>query len=437
MSLVGASFGNRERRSAVGCRPAGRRWLSAAWRIARLAAVSCCGALWAAEGIDRETVTVRSFDLVPVGNFRYHDDRTILHPSIYAGLGFDSNVFQQASEEQADSYQELMLGLDWRHYPSELSLIEIEVDLGYKNYLEANERDGVLLDADIEYAAEGVLWQNEAVLGVRITDDPAIETGRSIRRFDGGASWEAIYLGLLARYRGAAHYRRIMYLEDGTLVDAGQRDREVVGLSAGFDYDRSETSTIATDLRLFATRYDDDDVAWQDSLGLRAWASWEGALRDVHILAVQLGVEYRHFDASYADDAAYDDAEVIEPIGMVQYRWEYRAASEMALTLERLVADGFDANAVLVDRIQLGCKHRMPSDWDLFGNMSWFDRRSSGAPAGASVTRGQTWDLRLGSSYYFRRGLALRGSLTWRQQDSNRGDGFEQVVLVLDAALAF
>lgn len=398
-----------------------------------------CGLGYTAEGLDRQFVTVRGLNLLPMGQFSYNNDRTVLHPNVFVSLGYDSNAYQVEDDETTAFTQEAVAGIDIQHFLNESSLLELELDVGYKNYigddddargLEMSDKSGLLVNADLEYVKEGAVWLHNASIRGRLYDDPTVESGLSVRRMDYGAQYEAEYGGLFARIPTMAFFEGVIYDEDGYEF----RDRNRYGLQSGMDYDRSETSTIGGRIRGFQTMYSESNTPWQDSLSVRAFGSWDVVVEDLHEFTAQLGVEWRSFEDDFAEDPTYDDESVITPIAMLDYGYLYDTESRLKAKLQRTIEDGFNSNYVEINMVSVGATKRLYSDWELLGGLSYYLRNASGDTDSNSLTG------KLGASYFFRQGMALRGLITYRTQESETGSfdsDWGQMLANIDFAAAF
>ncbi|MFW5830174.1 MAG: outer membrane beta-barrel protein [Planctomycetota bacterium] len=394
-----------------------------------------CGLGFAAEGLDRPYVRVHGMDLTPMGRFSYQNDRTVLHPNAWVSVGFDSNTFQTEDNEEASVVTEAVAGIDLRHFASESSLLELEFDVGYRQYigddvdtnddgvddLEISEKGGLLLDLDLEYVKEGPIWQHNATVRARRYDDPTIEQGISVLRYDYGGSYEALYGGLFGRIPGRVFVDVIDYDEDDTGFDYDARDRMTYGLESGLEYDRSETSTVSGRLRVSQTVYSEDDgTPWQDSFNVMAYGGYEFVVQDVHEFDARLGAEMRSFEDAYSDGSqgglTYDDEDVIDVIGSLDYAFVYDTDSRIKARLQRSIEDGYASNAVVVNLVSVGATKRLPNDLELLGSLTYHNRQSSGPEEGEAESN--SYEVKAGSSYYFRQGMALQGLLTYRMQDA-------------------
>ena len=75
---------------------------------------------FAAEGAaEPQPVPVKDFNVRPMANFAYADNRLVLHPKALVGVGYDSNVYAETTNEHSGTFVRGLVGvLVWsRQYP--------------------------------------------------------------------------------------------------------------------------------------------------------------------------------------------------------------------------------------------------------------------------------------------------------------------------------
>ncbi|MHC5067414.1 MAG: hypothetical protein ACYTF0_02375 [Planctomycetota bacterium] len=409
----------------------------------RLAALSCfalpilpAASVASIRGVERPTVSVRGHDLEPLANFSYNDDRLRLHPLAAAIIGWDSNVTQVPRDETSDVFIGAEVGTELRYFSGPLELTTVTLTGFARDYLDSDARDFAGYRLDGEHVYEGDTWITAIDLDLERKDDTALETGRSLERAEYGAAYRVVRTGFEREWSGGAAARYFDYLEDGELFRAKDRQRWEYGLFIGHTWQRNEISSFTTTLHLDMITYDADDSPQQDSIGGRLTTTWIGELGDRSRYDVELGLQARRYDDSFAagSSGADDDIEIWPSLAS-ELEWNYREGGTLTIGAYSEILEGITSNAILLYGTTLTLAHRLPNEATIDSGLEliWRDVSSTAGRDDDSMMT----SLWAGVRMPFGRGLALRPQLRWRDLDIDSGFGYQQVIASIDGAVVF
>lgn len=408
--------------------------------LAACAAIAAAAGLPGAEGdVDDApgTVTVGGFRLRPMGNLRFHEGRTELHPKAMAGIGYDSNVFAVERDETEDEFAELIAGAEGRYLGFERALITWDVELVGRTYDDVGSRDLLGGHAAARWerdATPEVDWSAEA--RYERVDDPLIDTGAQVERsrLDVDGAWTRT--GLANRLELAAGYTMIEHHEGGRTFGAEERDSNEGRLWLTYGRRRAEHSELLAEATLAARAYEEEDP-YQDFVAASFEAGWRGIVGTrvrIHALA---GVAARVHDDDFAGDPAFDDETVVAPIGSLLVRWPYEAGSHLEFHGEHRLDDATSANAALVASGAARLRHRLRDRFALLAEAGLLHLRFSGSAAGAEDEERTTVRLGGGLEYFLRDGVGLRGTVTWDDSESETAQDYRRLIARLQLGIVY
>ncbi len=397
-----------------------------------LAAIAAAGAV---EDIDRPTVDVGGFPLLPMANLTAMDHRLELHPKALIGVGYNSNLFAE-DDAVGDAFWRVVAGAEgrWRISPRQLAVLDAELES--QQYLSEDEGDLVGGRGRLAYAREG----QDARFGVesvfRRSDRPQDQTGEQIAFDEWGSEIEMDWRGRVSRVVGAIEALRIDYREDSAQYGAEQRDAWRYGarLRFGRSYARESQRYVRTAVR--QTLYDGNE-RFQDSVGGVLALGIEHLVGTRTLLFADLGVDLRQYEDDFAHDDGYDDAQSINPVGSLGVRW---SPEPLSGGIARLVADVYDSvssNSAWYYGIEVDGRLRLAETIFAFIDLGARNSIDSGADAGGEVEERLLIDLGGGMGYALRDGAACRVRIGYTISDAVVDNDYDRLLAAFEMGIVF
>jgi hypothetical protein len=405
--------------------------------VALLTAIACAvPALGAADS--EALVRVKDLDVEPRANLTADDGTLRLHPKALLGVGYNSNIFAEADDENDDIYLRGLAGLqaDWRLNPHNALALNGEIEA--LKYLDSDNDEGDLVGGLL---TGDWFWQeanNQAQVhaGYARFDDPLIQTGEQILRqnIDG-------YLNLDLR---GATFRTIIkagataldYLEDGVSFDEESRDNTVYRATA-----RLGVNT-ARDTYYYALvgvdRWDYwENIQYNDSNGLTVGLGTQVRIGDRSTLTAEGGATYRLYEDDFAGIDDYDDEQVLAPYLSIAARWPWETGSRVGLNVFSRLDESLTANAAWIYGAALDGRYRLLARSALFGSLGGYHSEDSGEGPGIPNEERDTVEAVAGVEHEVTKGLVGRLRLTWTDSDAEISNDFTRYIVAFDLAAAF
>ncbi len=404
--------------------------------VAMLLAITCSTSAVMAE--DTTPVRVKDLDVQPRANLTADDGTLTLHPKALVGVGYNSNIFAEATNEKDDVYVQGLIGLqaDWRLNDHNNVAINGEFEgLSYANsdYSNGNLVGG-LLTGDYRWHEAN----NDARfhLGYARFDDPLIETGEQILRQNIDGSAIVTLQGATVRTVIDAGVVALDYLEGGLGFTADNRDNTIYHATGRMGV------TTARDTFYYALigiDYIDywENTAYNDSNGVTVGLGAQVRLGERSVLSAEGGVTYRVYDDNYNANASYDDKTVYAPYVSVTALWPWESGSHVGLNLFSRIDESLTANAAWVYGGQLDGRYRLLSHSGLFGSLGGYHSEDSGQGPGIAVEQRDTIEASAGVDHEITKGLVGRLRLTYTDSDAEISNDFKRYIIAFDLACAF
>ncbi len=397
-----------------------------------LAAIAAAGAV---EDIDRPTVDVGGFPLLPMANLTAADHQLELHPKALIGIGWNSNLFAD-EEEISDTFWRLVVGAETRWNISPRQRAVLDAELENQQYLSEDEGDLVGGRGRLAYARQG----QDARFGVESTyrrsDAPQEQTGEQIAFDQWGGEVELDWRGRVSRVVGALDAQRTDYREDAAFYGASQRDAWRYGARLRYGRSYAQDSERYLRVRVEQVLYDGNERFQDSVVGVLA-VGVEHLLGTRTIAFVDLGVDLRQYDDDFSHDSDYDDAQALNPIGALGVRWSPEPLSGGSARLFSDVYDSVSSNSAWYYGVEVAGRLRLAETVFVFTDLAARNSHDSGADAGNAADDRLTIDLGGGVGYALRDGAACRVRLGWTSSSSAVGPDYDRIIAVLETAVAF
>lgn len=400
----------------------------------RIALTCLCCALVPGEDLVEPVVLHTGTRAAPGANFSYFHDRLSLHPYLLLGGGRDDNPEQQPTNSLADSFFTWAVGGVADLRASVDSRLTVCAAVFQRNYQKTDGRDlsGSTLNAQFDNDGSTVDLQSR--ISWDRSDDPLVETGRSVRRDQITGSLRALRPGAANRLEAELRAAHVNFLEDALTFSASERDRIQGELRLGYVHLRSQTTEIGVRGSTLVGRYYDSATLYQDSVGWRA----EGAGRvrpTPHIsLSAALGFEALTYDGPFADNPAYDDRRVSGPVASLTARWDASDGCWFGLSGSSRFIDSTTSNAARLSGIEGSWQQRLGRRASL-ASYAGVSRRDD-VSNGSGPTR-QADELQLGSGLTVWLIPGLTGELRLRWRDYRPSDSAQYNQLIGSLLLAY
>lgn len=404
--------------------------------VAMLVAMACTTTGLIAE--DTTPVRVKDLNVQPRANLTADDGTLTLHPKAMVGVGYNSNIFAEATDEKSDLYVQGLIGLqaDWRLNAHNSVAFNGEFEgLSYADSdYSAGNMVGGLLNGDYRWHEAN----NDARVHVGYArfNDPLIETGEQILRENIDGSAIVTLQGATMRTVIDAGVVALNYLEGGSGFTADSRDNTVyhaigrLGMTSARD-----TFYYA----LIGIDYIDywKNTQYNDSNGLTVGLGAQVRLGERSVLSAEGGVTYRAYDDNFGGIVSYDDETVYAPYVSVTARWPWESGSQVGLNLFSRIDESLTANAAWVYGAQLDGRYRLLARSGLFGSLGGYHSEDSGQGPGITVEKRNTIEASVGVDHEIAKGLVGRLRLTYTDSDAEISNDFARYIVAFDLATAF
>lgn len=394
---------------------------------------------FAAEGgAEPQPVQVKDFSVRPMANLAYSDDSLVLHPKVLVGVGYDSNVYTETTNENSGSFVEGMVGVvvDYRLNGHQSVVIDGEFET--KNYLKKENDDGDLLGGR---AAFDYRWQEEQNnaglhLGYDRFDDPLIQTGEQILRqaIDGNvtAAFSTSVVRTVVKVGAVA----TDYLEDASFFTKDSRDNNDITATVRVGYSEARDTFYYALLGYERISYD-EDIQFNSSNSATGGLGLQVRLGERSTLTAEGGVTYRVYDHNFANNTAWDDEKVLAPYLNLAVRWPWEEGSHVGARLFSRLDESVTANAAWVYGGIFEGRLRMAQHTGLFGSVGAYQSKDSGSGSGLQAEERTTVEGQAGIEHELRRGVVVRAKGVYTDSDSKTSNDFSRSVLTLEVAAAF
>ena len=362
-----------------------------------------------------------------LANLVYLNDRLELHPRAGLGAHYDSNI--TAESEDGDEIDELagigMAGLGLSFAWSEATSVMAD-----------GEWRLVLSDR------EDQRWRNQgkADLGVRRrtptgnvaahaayarNDEPDNETGERLMVDTWLAELTGDLTGQVHRLSGRLSFDRLDYQDASLSFGEDERDANTYAVTAGYGL-RLDSGDEAS-LRVVGDRheYDHPDGFQRDSTGVHALVGWNRQVGETTGISLEVGAEYRRYDAT---DAAPADT-VISPAWLIDGRTVTESESLWQLRFSGGVQDTIDGNPALSSRTELRWRRPIAPTWALQASAAGSHLRDLKSVAGQPKDERWVVGGTLGASHSLRPGLTAEADGGYEYSDSDVQGDYDRIVV--------
>jgi hypothetical protein len=393
----------------------------------------------AAEGAaEPQPVQVKDFSVRPMANLAYADNKLVVHPKVLVGIGYDSNVYAETTDENSGMFVHGLAGvvLDYRLNPHQSLAFDGEFET--VTYLK-NEND----DADLVggRAAADYRWEEarnnaDLHLGYARFNDPLIQTGEQVLRqtVDGHIGGE--FTSSVVRSVVQVGIVSTDYLEDATYFTESSRDNNQFDATLRIGYSEARDTFYYALLGYQRVAYD-EDTQFNSSNGVTGGLGLQVRLGERSRLTAEAGATYRVYDNNYAGNTAWDDEKVLAPYLNVAAVWPWEEGSHVGVRLFSRLDESITANAAWVYGGILDGRLRMAQHTGLFASVGVYQTKDSGSGSGIQVEERTTTEGQAGIEHELRRGVVVRAKGTYTDSDSKTANDFTRTILALEAAAAF
>ncbi len=335
-----------------------------------------------------------------LANLVYLNDRLELHPTVSAGARYDSNV-NATTQDPVDEFSligGLGLGLQFAWNEATTLTANVEASLVVTDRPEQRYRNQGSANVRLRRNTQ----QNSASAGASFArnDDADEQTGERLLVDTWTADLNGNLTGLIHRLSGTLAFNRTDYLDSSRNFGANDRDANTVSASIiyGFRFNSGDEWT----LRTTGERLTYDHITTnQNSTSALGLLGWNRQISETIGLAVEVGAEYRHYDASTTLPAN----DVVSPTWLVNGRTVTANESTWSLTLSGGLQDSINGNPQLGSRINLGYGLPFANTWSLHLNGEVLNLKDVESVAGQPLDDRWTVSGLLGVTHVFRPGL--------------------------------
>jgi len=399
---------------------------------------SVVSAIAAENVVANDHIWVDRIPVRPGGNLIYNEGRLELHPKVILGLGYDSNVEAAPSNPDDDLYARGVAGILLYWLPAVADRFTADAYADAKRYLDRDDRDFTGGRLRLGWTRESALGPLAAVVADGLLfDDPLIETGRQVQRarYEGSAGYWL---------RGTSNAVRLAigvigedYLEDAGVFDERERDYLRPQMTGEWWHGRADGPT-RLGLRGVVDRIDyrQGGSDYQDSAGVALHGLISHRFSPLVQLTGHFGVEMRRFANDFAEDPAFDDEQIIRPVGELLLRWDPEEYSRLDLGIASHVVPTIEANAAYLLQAWIHGRWRLQRSFGVVGELDVYQLERSGTATGASP-QDLTMRVRGGVEVWARAGLVIRALAGGDIGEPEIGDGYDRMLVTLDTAVVW
>ena len=384
-----------------------------------------------------DTVTIRDFTLVPLGNLAYRHNRLVMHPKAMIGAGYNSNVYATPDDEIADTYGEAIAGIEASYQIGVSQRVDVDVEGEGRAYLEETSRDLVGGRARARYELEdsqGMTYQASA--GYARYDDPLIESGQQITRGAGSMGAMAGWQGSRNRLSLRGEWQNENFFEAGPGFGEDERDSDTVRTALVYGHGTGEEGEIFAKIMADTHRYAEYSDQFQDSTGVAGLVGWQLTVATRIAMHVEAGVEHRAYDEISSDDPAYAD-DITAVIGAASLRWNWEAGSYVDVRAYRSITSSVSSNAAFLTGVDGDLRYRLREKTALVSGGKVYLLEQSGAATGQVVEKRGTGQARAGVEYLVRDGVGFRLVGTYEISKSRTENDYDRVSVLLSFGFAY
>ena len=352
----------------------------------------------------------------------YLNDRLELHPHVTAGGRYDSNVdaATDAPQDELAVIGGLGLGLLFTWSETTTLAADAEVEMVVTDRPEQRYRNQGTANVLLRRGnAEGSVSAHAAFSR---SDDPDQQTGERLLADNWSGDLNGDLNGRLHHLSGALAYRRSDYLDASREFGADDRDTNTfsVTLGYGLHLDSGDELTARTvgDRLLY-----DQTTTNQDSTSLSGLLGWSRQVSETIGLAIEAGVEYRHYEAN----DTLPTVEVISPTWLVSGKTVTATEQTWSLTLSGGIQDAISGNPALQSRAALSYGQPLTDRWSLTLNGEGYNLRDIESVGGQPMD--DRWTVRgvVGTNYVFRPGLTGEVDAGYEYSDSKLQGAYDRI----------
>jgi len=392
----------------------------------------------AAMAEDTTPVRVKDLDVQPRANLTADDGTLTLHPKAMVGVGYNSNIFAESTNEKNDIYAQGLVGLqaDWRLNAHNNVALNGELEgLRYSDSdYSAGNMVGGLLTGDYRWHEAN----NDVRLHVGYArfDDPLIQTGEQILRQNIDGLAVVTLQGATTKTVVDAGAVATDYLEDGSGFTSKSRDNTIYHATGRLGM------TTARDTYYYALLSIDHIDYWEntqynDSNGYTLGLGAQVRLGERSTLSAEGGVTYRVYQNDFGGITSYDDKKVYAPYVSVTARWPWESGSQVGLNIFSRIDESLTANAAWVYGAQLDGRYRLLAHSGLFGSLGGYKSEDSGQGPGIAVEQRTTVEVTAGVDHEITKGLVGRLKVSYTDSNAEISNDFTRYIVAFDLAVAF
>ncbi len=394
-------------------------------------------ASFAAEGA-AEPVPVKDFSVRPMGNLAYDDKRLVLHPKVLVGVGYDSNVYTEATNENSGSFVHGLVGVLLDYRLNQHQSIALNGEFETKNYLKKENDKADLVGGS---GAFDYRWQEERNnaglhLGYDRFNDPLIQTGEQVLRQSIDGNISGTFSTSVVRSVIKVGVVRTDYLEDAGFFTKDSRDNNAIDATLRIGYSEARDTFYYALVGYQRIQYD-ENTQFNSSNSATGGLGLQVRLGDRSTLTAEGGLTYRVYDNNFSANTAYDDKKVLAPYVNVAIKWPWEEGSHVGMNLFSRLDESVTANAAWVYGGILDGRLRMAQHTGLFASVGVYQSKDSGSGSGIQIEERNTVEGQAGIEHELRRGVVVRVKGVYTDSSSKTANDFSRQVLTLEAAAAF
>lgn len=407
--------------------------------VALLAALACVAPVFAAQTeSETTTVTVKDIEVRPMANLASDDDTFTIHPKVLVGVGYNTNVYAEAVNENKGFYYRGMAGFLLGLRLNEHNRLSFDGEAEGLAYFK-QENDQANLAGGL--AMLDYQWQesrNSAGIhaGFARVDDPIIQTGQQVLRdtYDGNAS--LTLTGAVVRNVVRVGAQRIDYLEDALGFTKDSRDNNSFNVTLRTGCTHARDSFYYLLVGYENTGYD-KNTQFNDFSGYTAGLGGQVRLGERSSATVEAGATYRVYANEYAGSAVYDDKTVVEPYASMAIIAPWEEGSHVGARAFSRLDESLSANAAWIYGVGIDARYRLTMNAGLFGGVTGYQSKDSGHGPGIAAEERTTTEAVIGVDCELRRGLTGRVKINYTDSTSKQNNDFTRMIVAVDLAAAF
>lgn len=358
-------------------------------------------------------------------NLVFLHDRLELNPRVGLGGRYDSNVYAVAEDAEDELAAIGMVGAAMSFAWSEVTTFSADGEARLVLTDRPDEHWRNQGDLDLGLRRRTLDDTFAAHLGYARSDEPDDQTGERLLVDTWSAALNADRTGQIHRLSGGLSFDRSDYQDPSRAFGEDERDANTYAVTVGYGLRLESGDELS--LRLVGDRrdYDETTLVNQDSYGARALVGWNREVSETIGLSLEIGAEYRRYEATDARLAE----DILSPAWLVNGRTRTANDDSWSVTLSGGVEDSIEGNPTLASRANLAWTRPFTPSWSLRTALDGYHLYDLESQGGEPKDERWTVGGLLGSSYALRPGLSLGLDGRYEYSDSKVEGDYDRIVV--------